>query len=298
MVTYNKDLARQLRKRGLKVKEVRGWSTRGHGGMTDVKGIVVHHTAGPKKGNIPSLPVLVHGRPGLSGPLCNLGLARNGDVYVVAGGLAYHAGRPDPADSEGVKRTHTTSGNSNLIGIEMESAGLGDWTDAEIDTMVPLLAALCRAYSLSPSTIVAHREWAPRRKNDPRGIAMNKLRAAVAYELTSPKRSKVDYGRPASKAEILKCRATGKLVPDGKLGPRTVRVLERSLGIPLRQRTNKLDVNALGELAVRLRVTRSRVLSPALIRALQQRVGVETTGTLSIRTVRALQRYLNRHKKF
>ncbi|CAF1082927.1 unnamed protein product, partial [Adineta ricciae] len=43
-------LADILRGAGLNVVEVAGWRTRGHGVMSSVKGIVVHHTAGPASG--------------------------------------------------------------------------------------------------------------------------------------------------------------------------------------------------------------------------------------------------------
>ena len=41
------NLATILRNAGLNVVEVSGWTTRGHGQMTAVKSIIVHHTAGP-----------------------------------------------------------------------------------------------------------------------------------------------------------------------------------------------------------------------------------------------------------
>jgi len=292
-MSFNRNLARGLRKRHVPVVEIAGWSRRGHGPMGDVKGIVLHHTAGPRTGNIPSLRVLVKGRPGLSGPLCNLGYGRDGKAYVVAGGLAYHAGKPDPAYSTGVRRTHTSAGNSHLIGIEMESSGHGDWSAAQRRNLVPLLAALCREYNLSPSTIIAHREWAPNRKPDPVGIEMDDLRAKVARELDAPR---VDYGRPATKAEILKCRLTGKLVPDGVLGVRTVRALQRAAGIPLHKRTARVDGQLWLALDDALNGDGGR---PAVIRALRKRVGVSPLpSTLDKRAVRAIQRYLNRHRKF
>lgn len=52
------DLADILKKAGLKVVEVAGWKTRGHGVMSSVKGIICHHTAGPVTGDYPSLNVV------------------------------------------------------------------------------------------------------------------------------------------------------------------------------------------------------------------------------------------------
>ena len=65
-----------LKNAGLKVAEVPGWPNRGVADMAAAKGVMCHHTAGPAGGNMPSLNVLVNGRPGLPGPLCQLGLGR------------------------------------------------------------------------------------------------------------------------------------------------------------------------------------------------------------------------------
>ncbi len=44
---------------------------------------------------MPSLGVIRDGRPGLKGPLSQLGLGRDGAYYVIAAGRAQHAGRGD-----------------------------------------------------------------------------------------------------------------------------------------------------------------------------------------------------------
>src|SRR5579871_6896323 len=111
-------LADILRNAGLKVAECPGWQTRGHGDMGEVKGILCHHTAGGKTGNMPSLDTIINGRPDLSGPLAQLGLGRDGTFYIIAAGRCYHAGT---GAWKGV-----TTGNSSFIGIEAENTGLGD----------------------------------------------------------------------------------------------------------------------------------------------------------------------------
>ena len=55
-------LSRVLLDAGLKVAEQPGWKTRGRGDVGIVKGIICHHTAGAKTGNMPSLNVVTHGR--------------------------------------------------------------------------------------------------------------------------------------------------------------------------------------------------------------------------------------------
>ncbi|CAF3629199.1 unnamed protein product, partial [Rotaria sp. Silwood2] len=86
------NLATILRNAGLNVVEVSGWTTRGHGQMNSVKSIIVHHTAGPATGDMPSLNFIRDGSSSLAGPLSQLALGRTGTCYVVATGLCYHAG--------------------------------------------------------------------------------------------------------------------------------------------------------------------------------------------------------------
>ena len=105
-----------LKEAGLKVALVPGWESRGRSEMGPVMGVLCHYTAGSRKGNMPTLDLLIKGReasPGaeaLPGPLCQLGLGRDGTYYIVAAGRANHAGK-------GVWQGITT-GNSNFIGIE------------------------------------------------------------------------------------------------------------------------------------------------------------------------------------
>ena len=166
------DLDDACRKSGLKVTEVAGWRTRGHGPMAAVRGIICHHTAGARTGNYPSLRVVRDGRPGLDGPLAQLGLARDGSVLVIAAGKAWHAGAGSWSG---------LTGNSDCIGIEAESVGDGkDWTAAQRDAYPRLCRALAQHYGVPASRVIAHREWAPSRKIDPAGIDMNALRRAVS----------------------------------------------------------------------------------------------------------------------
>ena len=111
------NLATILRNAGLNVVEVSGWKTRGHGQMNSVKGIVVHHTAGPATGDMPSLNFIRDGSSSLPGPLSQLALGRSGTWFVVAAGLSYHAG---------VVTDSSLYSNVNAIGIEAEGTGLPD----------------------------------------------------------------------------------------------------------------------------------------------------------------------------
>lgn len=169
------ELDRVVRLAGLPVDEVPGWRTRGHGGMTAVDGVVCHHTAGPRAGDFPSRAVLVDGRPGLSGPLAQIGLTRSGRVVLIAAGLAWHAGAVRA----------TTYVNGRRIGIEAEATGLDgvdtDWPDVQVQAYAKLCAALAIGYAFDAADVLAHREvcYPAGRKIDPHPFDMAAHRARV-----------------------------------------------------------------------------------------------------------------------
>ena len=145
---YLTDLAAACRKSGLKVVEQPGWRQRGHGPMGSIKAIVCHHTAGPAAGNAPSLNVVQSGRTGLPGPLSQIVLARDGTVYVVAAGLAYHAGA--------VRKPEY--GNAHAIGIEAEATGTTTWPERQMDAYARLCAALMAHYRVPLENVLGHKE--------------------------------------------------------------------------------------------------------------------------------------------
>lgn len=167
---YLTQLAAVARRTGHEVVEVSGWKTRGHGPQPEVKGIVCHHTAGPKSGDYPSLAVVRDGRPGLDGPLSHFGIGRTGRIYVIAAGRCWH----------NAPSTSALHDNSSSIGIEAENTGTGQaWPAAQLDAYRKLCAELCREFKLPASRIKGHREVNVN-KVDPKGIDMNTFRAAVA----------------------------------------------------------------------------------------------------------------------
>ena len=166
-------LERAVKRAGVKYKKVSGWASRGHGAMGSIRGIVAHHTAGPKSGNSPSLNVVAYGRAGLSGPLAQLFLARDGTVYLVAAGVSYHAGR--------VNNSNFT--NSHALGIEAENTGLSNdspWPAHQVDAYAKLCKALCDEFGLPTSRVRGHKEvCSPRgRKIDPT-LNMSQFRKKV-----------------------------------------------------------------------------------------------------------------------
>src|SRR5690625_4169866 len=197
------DLDDAVRKSGLTVREQSGWKSRGQGGFRGARGLILHHTAGPASGNYPSLNVVMYGRPGLRNALSQLGLGRDGSVYVIASGLCWHAGRGSGAGLRG---------NSDCIGIEAESTGRGDWTSAQVDAYPRLVAALQQHYGIPDYRVLSHALWAPSRKIDPykfpggiealRGGAVSKPEPPKEWDETVDKSEIKQAIRPAVRAEV------------------------------------------------------------------------------------------------
>lgn len=169
-------LARVARDAGLTVREVPGWKTRTahRGGMSDVRGILYHHTAtsaaAVKSRNNPTVQYMTNG---LGYPLANYGLAWDGSLDVIAAGTGAHAGKGNYA---GIPKDR---GNQHLIGIEVEGTIGLEWSPAQLETAARLGAALDAEWG--GLIHIAHYEWAPGRKTDPTGIPgnMNALRNAI-----------------------------------------------------------------------------------------------------------------------
>lgn len=171
-------LPQVLEEAGLKVAEVPGWRMRGRGEMGRVRGVMCHHTAGPKGGNMPSLNIITNGRGGqhpLPGPLAQLGLGRDGTYYVVAAGRANHAGA---GIWEGI-----TTGNSSFIGIEAENTGQQDdpWPAIQLDAYARGCAAILSHVGATSRMCAGHKEYARPlgRKPDP-SFDMTAFRLRVA----------------------------------------------------------------------------------------------------------------------
>lgn len=256
-------LAPVLEAAGLKVAEVPGWESRGRTEMGAVLGVMCHHTAGPRTGNMPSLDTLINGRPDLSGPLSQLGLGRDGTFYVVAAGLCNHAG-------DGVWQGLRT-GNTNFVAIEAENTGLSNdtpWPDVQLDAYRRGVAAILSHVQRPAVFCVGHKEYAtpPGRKDDPdfdmigfrqavtdimTGVApLPKLIPAIEPQSLAPEQTPRPTLRRGVTGDLVKIvqKACGvgqdgtfgagteaalrefqrnkNLVPDGIVGPKTWRALD------------------------------------------------------------------------
>lgn len=171
---YLTQLAKVARRTGYPVTEVPGWRKRGHGPQPQVRGVVVHHTAGATAGgDYPSMGVVRDGRTGLPGPLSHFGLGRSGRIYVIAAGRCYHNAPSTSPD-------HT---NSASIGIEAENNGRQPWPREQLDAYHKLCAELCREFDLPVSRVKGHKE-VNTGKPDPHSINMNTFRSDVERALT------------------------------------------------------------------------------------------------------------------
>jgi peptidoglycan hydrolase-like protein with peptidoglycan-binding domain len=247
-------LAQVLRDAGLKVAEDPDWQNKGRGDVGPTKGVICHHTAGPKAGNMPSLKIIRQGRSDLPGPLAQLGLGRDGTYYVVAAGRANHAGR---GSWRGV-----TTGNTSFIGIEAENTGNRDdfpWPQVQMDAYQRGVAAILKHLGLDENACCGHKEYAlPKgRKPDP-DFDMDVFRAAVAKimrgqspveliprvnEANRPTVRRGDTGPvvrelqtsigatvdgdfgPKTEAKVREFQRSKGLVPDGIVGPKTWKAL-------------------------------------------------------------------------
>jgi hypothetical protein len=226
-MTYQTWFADVLRAAGLTVVEQDDWKTRGKPWTGPVRGILWHHTAGPRRGNAPSLAVVMNGRADLPGPLSQFVLGRDGTWYVVAAGRSNHAGA---GAWQGV-----TSGNSSFLGIEAENAGDGtdEWPPAQIDAYAKGSAALLEHLGLSSLMVAGHKEYAlPKgRKIDPT-LDMAAARQNVAFWMDSepedvgvrvvtldPRRAMLRRGDHG--ASVIELQQKLGIKADGDFGPMT-----------------------------------------------------------------------------
>jgi peptidoglycan hydrolase-like protein with peptidoglycan-binding domain len=241
-------LPQALKDGGLRVALVDGWQNRGNGDVGNTAGVICHHTAGPRNGNMPSMGTLLQGRPDLRGPLAQLGLGRDGTYFVIAAGRCNHAGQ---GSWKGV-----TTGNSSFIGIEAENTGLSNdspWPAVQVDAYQRGVAAILKHIGRPADFCAGHKEYAlpVGRKDDP-NFDMNPFRSAVAAILAGtapaptlipavepPARPGAPAGRPTLRRPttsplVKQVQAKVGVVVDGDFGAKTeaaVRAFQQAHGM-------------------------------------------------------------------
>ncbi|HEX5568112.1 MAG TPA: N-acetylmuramoyl-L-alanine amidase, partial [Streptomyces sp.] len=188
-------LVKALRDEGCTVVETPGWRTHNRnskGKWGPVHGVMVHHTvtSGAKR----TVEILRDGYSGLPGPLCHLGITKDGTVHLVGHGRANHAGKGDSAVLAAVTaekalpaaRKADADGNPHFYGLECENLGDGKdpWPAAQLDAIERAVAALCRHHGWNAESVIGHLEWQPG-KVDPRGFTMKNMRDRIAKRLES-----------------------------------------------------------------------------------------------------------------
>lgn len=168
------DLVKALRAEGVKVVRVsmdgRAWPNNTTAGTFNPHGILNHHTgAGSDKA---LLKILWEGRPGLNGPLCHMGLGRDGTCYLVGWDNVNHAGNGDGRVAAAVlaerdlpvAKVDDTDGNPLFWAIEVMNDGVGEpYPLVQLNALVKINAAICRLSKWSEKSCIHHREWTPRK---------------------------------------------------------------------------------------------------------------------------------------
>lgn len=182
----------QLKKWGVKYKEVKSWETHNRnakGAWGGMNGFIWHHTgADVSQANAATYAgsTLYNGLETLPGPLCHFGLATDGTVYLVGWGRANHAGGGDPVvlnhvineDYSGnLKPTKGnkdgTDGNAHFYGVEIMYSGSHKMTDAQYKAGLKLSAAILDFHGWTEKSVIGHGEWS-NDKWDP-GYASGKI---------------------------------------------------------------------------------------------------------------------------
>lgn len=196
-----------FKKWGVRYVVTDGAATRDNGshwsGGTSITGLMEHHTAGDAADNL-ELRVLINGRTGLRGPLCNFGVGDDAIIDIVAVGSANHAGKGDPDTLRLVQNEQTpmdreikpnqggddpgaVGGNSRFYGWEIYYGIRNNPTMNAMQHRAFILSAVAildkideidTANVWTAKSLIGHREWTPN-KIDPSGVKMHEERALV-----------------------------------------------------------------------------------------------------------------------
>lgn len=176
-------LDKYLRAEGCTVELLPDWESRGHVGILNPHGGLLHHTAGHK-----DLGIVLHGRPDLAGPLAQLYLRQNGHVVLVAAGVAWHAGKGSRLVYDEIVREALVSSdprfdaadrgllddlslaNFYYLGIEVENDGHEPLTDEQLDAL-PRVMAACVRFNKTRGWRTAYR-WRHHRQHTARKVDM------------------------------------------------------------------------------------------------------------------------------
>jgi hypothetical protein len=168
---YLTELADWLRAAGLRVVEQDGWKTRSRssGGFESGRPwcVMWHHTAsstGTSAAN--DCSYMSYGSE--SKPIANLYIARDGEVWVLAGGATNTNGKGDGYRTTSRGVVPVDSMNTYAVGMEIGNNGIGEaYSPACIDAAFTTSLTVCRHLGLQPADVIQHYDYAPDRKVDP-----------------------------------------------------------------------------------------------------------------------------------
>ncbi|MGA6159584.1 N-acetylmuramoyl-L-alanine amidase [Stenotrophomonas sp. NPDC087984] len=216
-----------LRAEGVRVVEVGDWrhhNRKGHGPWGSVHGVMIHHTV--TSGTKASVDICRNGYSSLPGPLCHGVIDKDGVVHLVGYGRANHAGGGDPAvlrhvtaEDYGTRPSAPTRGNANGIdgnrafyGFECINLGNGKdpWTEAQLEAIERVGAAICRAHEWGAKSVIGHLEWSAD-KIDPKGFGMPGMRDRIAARLKTKPGSSTGGTYTVGRGDTLWSIAASKL---------------------------------------------------------------------------------------
>lgn len=158
-------------------------------------GYMQHHTAGPRGREHCNVNMLIKGRTGVPGPLCNFATSRDGMIDFITNGRTHNAGKGDsviynrmlkgtPVTDEGPLKDDMY-GNTRFYGCETDHSGqvTEDVPAEQAHNDVRLAAMVCYAWRWDPHVyVIGHYEWT-QRKQDPICYDMALFRESVQSEV-------------------------------------------------------------------------------------------------------------------
>lgn len=177
-----------------------GYATRGYGpgSISDVRGVMIHHTGSDAQSDAYLDFLFNIGRPGdVPPPLCNWSTDMDGDLWLGACERANHAGAGSSATLSKVAAgnydwrnatitpgTDDINGNSHYYGNEVRFDGGQPMTRAQWVTVILSSAAMCDFHGWGAWHVIGHKEHT-RRKTDPASTLMYMIRRDVAAALSA-----------------------------------------------------------------------------------------------------------------
>ena len=165
---YLVDLADWLRADGLAVVEYPAWQYRARSSGGYAAGrpwcVMWHHTASRASAENDAAYIAEGDE---DSPIANLYVARDGAVWVIAGGATNTNGKGYAMTfSRGTVPDDAM--NTYAVGVEIGNDGLGEvYPAAQIDAAFGASLSVCGRLGLEPTDVATHNEWAPDRKIDP-----------------------------------------------------------------------------------------------------------------------------------